>query len=322
VGLDLAVPRRDLEDGRLMRRARYAAACALAAATVLGGATMAAADPSDPGPFASATDSPSPGAGDAGPTEAGTSFRTAQNFLPGQQATADASSGDYLYWSVPLDAGQRATVDATVTFPDSSVRHASTTWEVDVYDGLRRRQSCMYGTSTRQLAADATTVHLSCTLRTVRAWAEPWANDPLPGAYYIRLTAVQAGQTDLGLPMQAAVDVTTKDEGGAAAVGGKLAAPLTPPTAAAPAPAATPDDSTSDDSTDATPSPDGSPDDTVAAVEPDGGWSSGWWTDRWLWTGGGAVGAALAGIAGYVLTRPRHHLRPRGRHMPPPGAGY
>jgi hypothetical protein len=305
-----------------MRRATYAAACALAAAVTLGGAGAAAADPSDPGPFASATDSPSPGASDAGPTEAGTSFRTAQNFLPGQRATADASSGDYLYWSVPLDAGQRARVDATVTFPDTSVRHGATTWEVDVYDGLRRRQPCMYGNSTRQLAADATTLRLSCTLRTVRAWAEPWANDPLPGAYYIRLTAVQGGQGDLGLPMQAAVDVTAKDEGGAAAVGGKLSAPLTPPTAAAPAGSAddataspAPSDDASDDASDAA---EGAP----AAVEPDGGWSSGWWTDRWLWTGGGAVAAALAGIAGYVLTRPRHHPGPRGRHMGPPGVGY
>lgn len=32
-------------------------------------------------------------------------------------------------------------------------------------------------------AADATTVKLSCVLRTVRSWSEPWANAPLPGSY-------------------------------------------------------------------------------------------------------------------------------------------
>lgn len=52
---------------------------------------------------------------------------------------------------------------------------------------------------------------------------------------------------------------------------------------------------------------------TQASDEPDGGWSSGWWTDRWLWTGGGAVGAALAGVGGYHVTRPRRRM------TPPPG---
>ncbi|PBO15571.1 hypothetical protein CLM83_29170, partial [Streptomyces albidoflavus] len=41
----------------------------------------------------------------------------------------------------------------------------------------------------------------------------------------------------------------------------------------------------------------------AALAGPEDGWSSGWWTDRWLWTAGGAVLAALAGIFGYTLTR-------------------
>jgi hypothetical protein len=41
----------------------------------------------------------------------------------------------------------------------------------------------------------------------------------------------------------------------------------------------------------------------LSSIEPDDGWSSGWWSDRWVWTGIGAVLAALAGIGGHALTR-------------------
>ncbi len=41
----------------------------------------------------------------------------------------------------------------------------------------------------------------------------------------------------------------------------------------------------------------------LSAIEPEDGWSSGWWSDRWVWSGIGAVLAALAGIGGYALTR-------------------
>jgi hypothetical protein len=37
--------------------------------------------------------------------------------------------------------------------------------------------------------------------------------------------------------------------------------------------------------------------------EPDDGWASGWWTDRWIWTVGGGVLGALAAVFGYSLTR-------------------
>ncbi|MFD4259245.1 hypothetical protein ACFWR9_16865 [Streptomyces sp. NPDC058534] len=41
----------------------------------------------------------------------------------------------------------------------------------------------------------------------------------------------------------------------------------------------------------------------LCASEPEEGWSSGWWSARWVWTGTGAVPAALADIGGYTLTR-------------------
>ena len=121
-----------------------------------------------------------PRTADAAPTEAGTSFRTATEVEQGQKATASASAGDYLYWSFPADAGQRPTVEGDGEAAGAA-RHGARTWQLDVYDGLRRRQACQYGAQTRTAAPDAASVELACTLRTVRAWAEPWANDPLPG---------------------------------------------------------------------------------------------------------------------------------------------
>ncbi|CAM5238569.1 hypothetical protein SALBM217S_07376 [Streptomyces griseoloalbus] len=139
---------------------------------------------------AAADSSPSPEAsGDSGgPTRAGTSFRTATEVEQGQTATARASTGDYLYWSFPADAGQRPAVRATVKLPEG---HAAETWQVDVYDGLRRRQACQYGAQTRAAGPGTASVELACVLRTVRAWSEPWADDPLPGTYYVRLTALK-----------------------------------------------------------------------------------------------------------------------------------
>lgn len=247
-----------------------------AAALVLGVAASPAVADSSP--------SASPSGDSAAPTSAGTSFRTATEIEQGQQATASASTGDYLYWQFPADAGQRPTVTATVKLPSTS-RSGPQTWQLDVYDGLRRRQACQYGTQTRAAAQDATSVKLSCTLRTVRAWAEPWADDPLPGTYYVRLTVVDLGTADLGLPVNAGVRVDSKDIGGSAAVGGWLAQPLVPGIA-----------TTSQKSSDSTSA-------TLSSLKPDGGWDSGWWSDRWVWTGIGGILAALAGIGGYALTR-------------------
>ncbi|MFE4052063.1 hypothetical protein [Streptomyces sp. YIM B13518] len=237
---------------------------------------------------AAADSSPSPGASgdDGAPTRAGTSFRTATEVAQGRTATARASTGDYLYWSFPADAGQRPTVRATVKLPES---HAAETWQIDVYDGLRRRQACQYGAQTRTAGADRPSVELECVLRTVRAWSEPWANDPLPGTYYVRLTALRLSTADLGQPVNAELRVESKDMGGAAAVDGALSEPLVPGIATRAESEGAKDDD--------------SPTAVLADLEPEDGWTSGWWSDRWTWTAAGGVLAALAGVAGYRLTR-------------------
>jgi hypothetical protein len=259
-----------------MRITRVLSATLLA----LGLATGPAAADSSPSPSSSSSS-------DGGaPTTAGTSFRTAAEIDQGQRATASASTGDYLYWSFPADAGQRPTVKATVKLPAT---HAAQTWQIDVYDGLRRRQACQYGAQTRTVAQGAASVDLACVLRTVRAWSEPWANDPLPGTYYVRLTAVNLTTADLGQPIEASLRVDSKDIGGSAAVDGSLAKPLVPGIAVS-------SKSGADDGGSSKPA-------VLSGIEPEDGWSSGWWSDRWVWTGVGAVLAALAGIGGYTLTR-------------------
>ncbi|AWE53149.1 hypothetical protein ACFXGG_09075 [Streptomyces nigra] len=234
---------------------------------------------------AAADSSPSPGASEDtdAPTRAGTSFRTATEIEQGQTATANASTGDYLYWSFPADTGQRPTVEATVKLP---AEHAAETWQIDVYDGLRRRQACRFGAQTRTAAAGAASVELACALRTVRGWAEPWSGDPLPGTYYVRLTAVDVPASVLGQPVSAEVRVGSQDAGGAAAVDGSLAEPLVPG-----AGVSRDEEEKSGEQA------------LLASLEPDDGWASGWWSDRWVWTGLGGVLAALAGIGGYALTR-------------------
>ncbi|MCZ4514192.1 hypothetical protein O3Q52_39885 [Streptomyces sp. ActVer] len=297
MGLGFALAGRGLED-QLMRTTRVLSSLRVPTDVRAGGVgragravgagllvLAAAASPA----VADSSPSASPSDDGAGPTSAGTSFRTATEVDQGQQATASASMGDYLYWSFPADAGQRPTVRATVKLPDA---HASATWQVDVYDGLRRRQACQYGAQTRTAAQDAASVELSCTLRTVRAWSEPWADDPLPGTYYVRLTTVGLKAADLGLPVSAEVQVDSKDVGGAAAVDGSLAEPLVPGVAVA----AKGGDSDEDSETSVA---------VLSSIEPDDGWASGWWSDRWVWTGVGGVLAALAGVGGYSLTRGR-----------------
>ncbi|MEU9286205.1 hypothetical protein AB0D57_16160 [Streptomyces sp. NPDC048275] len=245
--------------------------------------------------MADSSPSASPSGDSGAPTEAGTSFRTATEVEQGQQATAGGSTGDYLYWSFPADAGQRPTVKATVKLPEASARAAAETWQLDVYDGLRRRQACQYGAQTRTAAQDAASVELSCTLRTVRAWSETWANDPLPGTYYIRLTATGLQASDLGLPFDTEVEVGSKDIGGSAAVDGSLGKPLVPGIATSAEQSDADSDSGSEDSTSSTA--------VLSSIEPDDGWASGWWSDRWVWTAIGGFLAALAGIGGYALTR-------------------
>ncbi|MFJ5676361.1 hypothetical protein [Streptomyces sp. NPDC093097] len=276
-----------------MRSVRRMTTRTVRAAGLLASAAVLAFAGGVAGAGAAVADSPSPSAGATedgdlakGPTEAGTSFRTATPITLEQRATASASTGDYLYWVLPADAGQRVTVKAKVTLPETA-RHGSATWQLDVYDGLRRRQACRYGVQTKAAAQDARTVELYCSLRTVRGWAEQWSNDPLPGNYYVRLTVLDLPQEDLGQPVETEVEASATDAGGAQAVDGKLSTPLVQGAGAA---SPQPQQSASAQQ----PAADGAP---------DGGWTSGWWSDRWVWTGIGGVLAALAGIGGYRMTR-------------------
>ncbi|MEU9579364.1 hypothetical protein [Streptomyces chilikensis] len=229
---------------------------------------------------------------DGRPTEAGTSFRSATVIDPGVGATAQGSTGDYLYWSFGADATQRPTVRASVRLPEE---HAGETWQIDVYDGLRRRQACRHGAQTRTAPAGTPSVELACALRTVRGWAEPWSDDPLPGTYYIRLSAVGLPVSDVGRAVSAEVRVETADAGGAAAVDGALAEPLIPGIALRADAEEAAGDGESDDS--AAP--------VLSGTAAEDGWSSGRWTDRWAWTAAGGVLAALAGVWGHSLTRGR-----------------
>jgi hypothetical protein len=262
-----------------------AAAALLAAAALAAVAGPATADDPTTGPGATPT-APATEGDDAAPTVAGTNFRTATVIEQGQQATASASTGDYLYWVFPADTGQNVTATATVTFPASAARHGASTWQLDVYDGLRRRQPCRFGMQTRTATADTTSVELSCTLRAVRAWAEPWSNDPLRGGYYLRLTALTMPQADLGLPVQAAVKATSAGTAGRQAVDGSVA-----PLVSANAP----------------------------SVAPSDGWAGTWWSPRWLWTGGGGLLAALAAVGAHRLARGPVSGPFRPRQGPPPG---
>ncbi|GAB3125807.1 hypothetical protein GCM10027160_48820 [Streptomyces calidiresistens] len=250
------------------------------------------------------TDDTGTGAGTGGPSTvaAGTSFRTAGVLEQGGVATSSATIGEYLYWVFPVAAGQNANASATVTFRDQGTRSGPTTWRLDLYDGLRRLQPCTAGRAEDTAEATADTLVLDCTLRTVRAWAEPWANDPLPGAYYLRLTAVDLPEEDLGLPVEVTLEVGAEDAGGARARGGELPAPLLLTNRAGEidptAPADGEDAEASEGEEDAEPAGGAS-----ALAEPEVGWNGGWWSDRWLWTGAGGVLGGLAAVAGYTLVR-------------------
>jgi hypothetical protein len=251
-----------------MRTARLLGTAALLAATALGALAPAALadDSSTP------TDSPTPTAtgADAAPTEAGTDFRTATVVQQGVQATASASAGDYLYWQFPADTGQNVTVHATVTFPATATRHGASTWQVDVYDGLRRRQPCRYGVQTATAGTGAASVDLACHLRTIRSWSEPWSNDPLRGTYYVRLTVLDLPSADLGQPIQAAMKATSEGTGGSKAVDGSVAPVVTA---------------------------------NGPHVAPSGGWAGTWWSPRWLWTAGGGILAIAVAMGAHRLAR-------------------
>ncbi|MER8100124.1 peptidase [Kitasatospora sp. NPDC094016] len=268
---------------------------ALAALALLPALALAApaASAASPSPSASASGAPAPA------TKAGTSFLTATNLSPGQDANVAASTGDYLYWAFGASEGQTPTIGLTVNLAPATDRHGPQTWSAEVFDGLRRRQSCTAGTQNATGDQNTGTLTLSCTLREVRSWAEPWSGDPLPGTYYVRLSVSDVPQTDLGLATSVQLHVSAKGNAdNAQPEGGELKAPLVPPAGggAATAKAAAP----------------------VAAEEH---WYTGWfsgWNSRWYWTIGGGALAALAGVLGYNLTRhPRGYRPPRYGAVPP-----
>ncbi len=234
---------------------------------------------------AAANDTPSPSPSPTSTVStAGTSFLTAVAVEPGQEAKVSASTGDYLYWSFTSKAGQTDEVTVNVTLPPAASRHGGATWTADVFDGLRRRQACTAGPQTSSAAADGTTVALHCTLRRTRAWADPWSDEPLPGTYYLRLSATGIPEQDLGLSIEADMNLTVKD-GPAQPDNANLKAPLSP--AASPG---------------TTVAPDASPTATPKAIEKAESWFS-WPSTRWYWTVGGGILAAVLGVAGYSLTR-------------------
>ncbi|SIN32846.1 peptidase [Micromonospora cremea] len=233
---------------------------------------------------AAAVAAPTPSPGATPVTRAGTSFLTATPITAGQPVRVDASVGDHLYWSFPAMAGQVQEISATVTFPKA--RSGASTWTVDVFDGLRRRQACTAGAQTPTVDAQASSVALGCTLREVRPWAEPWSADPLPGTYVVRLSVVDLPEPDLGAPIDVDLLVGTVADRGASADDGELAAPLVPNTRAGAVLNAVPAaDAEADDEGD-------SPADWLPELG-----------SRWVWTGIGGVLAAVAGVVGFALTR-------------------
>lgn len=281
-------PRRSTTAHRVAATAVLSAAGAVLVLAAAAG-PAAADDSTSPAPSASAT------ATDAPVTTAGTSFLTATTVRPGQPAEVSASVGDYLYWSFAAAAGQTDRVSVTVTLPPAADRHGSSTWTVDVFDGLRRRQACTAGAATAVAAATDASVRLSCTMRQVRAWAEPWSSDPLPGTYYVRLSTTALPEPDLGLAVRAGMTVRAAN-GDAQPDNGHLKAPLSP--AVDPGATLAPDAA-------ASPAPSTPPSASATGPRPVSrakNWLSGI-SSRWWWTLGGGALAALTGVAGYSLTR-------------------
>ncbi|MBQ1074889.1 peptidase [Micromonospora sp. C31] len=248
-------------------------------------------------PAAAGAQTPTPSPGAATINKAGTSFLTAAGISPGQPVRVGASVGDYLYWSFTAAAGDTHHVAATVSLPAAASRKGDSTWTVEVFDGLRRRQACVAGAQTPVAARSAASVELDCELRRVRSWAEPWSGDPLPGTYYVRLSATELPEQELGLPIEVSLMVGVESDGDTEPEGGDLKQPLVP--------AVNPGKVLAEDSTPSTPDP------AAAGDEEDGWFDRVRWpspSSRWYWTIGGGILAAVAGVVGFALTRPRQRV--------------
>ena len=253
--------------------------------TIQSGAVLAAAGLALLAPAGAAQAAPTPSPGATPVTRAGTSFLTATEIAAGQPVRVDAAVGDYLYWSFSASAGEHHEITAAVSFPKS--RSGASTWTVEVFDGLRRRQACTAGAQTPTATAEAESVSLGCTLRQVRSWAEPWSADPLPGTYYVRLSVAELPEEDLGLPIEVELLVGALGEG--SRDDGVLAEPLVLPTEAGTLLEAAPTEPAEGD------------DDGFFGWLPELG-------SRWVWSTVGGILAAVAGVVGFGLTR-----RPRRR---------
>ncbi|MEU4624137.1 peptidase [Actinoplanes sp. NPDC023801] len=231
---------------------------------------------------------PSAGPEPAGGGSAGTSFLNAVTIAPEQPVKVGAAIGDYLYWQFPATAGQRPELAIDVALPDEG-RTGDQSWTVEVFDGLRRRQACVGGEQSPVASTTVSEVRIGCRLRQVRSWAEPWDGDPLPGTYYVRLSSTRLPEKDLGLPVEVSLALTAPT-GDTGADQGELAAPLVPvnqpgKVLTTPVPTA--------------PAAPGDGEDMVAtAWLPD-------FSSRWIWTAGGGVLAAVAGLIGFSWTRRR-----------------
>lgn len=254
-------------------------------------------------PAAVAWADPSPSPSSTTLSKAGTSFLTVPTVGIDQQVRLGASTGDYLYWSFSATAGQTSQVAITVTLPPAGSRHHASTWAVDVFDGLRRRQACTAGAQAPVADEAHTSVALGCTLREVRSWAEPWSGDPLPGTYYIRLSVVDLSEEDLGLPIQVEMRIAATDDGDPEPEGGELAAPLVPISRSGVT-------LTSVDGPGVSPSPSSSAEAIVAQGES-------WYAAsaaRWIWTSAGGALAAVAGVLGFrIVMRRRRSVAAPGQ---------
>ncbi|WP_436776679.1 peptidase [Yinghuangia sp. YIM S09857] len=274
-------------------------------ARVLGLASLAAAFALTGGPAVAATDDPSPGGSGSGPgngTSAtnvlpGTSFLTAGKMEADTSTTTSGSVGEYMYWSFPALAEQDVAAKVTLTLPNDL--SSATTWRVDVFDGIRRHQPCASGRPQVSAPPPETEVRIDCGPRTIRPWSEAWSADPLPGTYYVRVSALEFDEKDVGRKIGVKLELSAKgggDSGPDAGQDDALKAPLVPVTQAG------------------KPLQPGQVAETrkvtLAGFDSgDDAWLSGT-TGRWVWTSAGGVVAMLLGVGGYLFSRhPRRWFR-------------
>ncbi|WP_406280653.1 peptidase [Embleya sp. NBC_00896] len=223
----------------------------------------------------------------------GTSFLGAGELKLGDEARWSASAGEYLYWTFPAKAGKeiKAKVDLDLA-PGAGARTGPVTYRIEIYDGLRRRQPCVEGKQVATAQKTDTKLSLTCTPRTVRDWAEPWSTDPLPGMYFVRISAMDVPELDAGAPIKVTVRVDTKGGDDQVPTSDRqLADPLVPITKAG---AVLKSGQTSETR-------------SVAWDQEEDHWYQWDWMDgpnaRWFWTALATFVAVVFGVLGFQVTR-------------------